>query len=252
MISYQLYSSRNFGPLSDTLRMLADLGYPAVEGYGALFADAEARTGLADTLRETGLAMPTAHVGLASLEAEADLPDRLAEMGVAHVFVPSIPPAERPSDPEGWRAMAQRLARAGEGIAAAGLRAGWHNHDFEFVPLSDGSVPLDHILGDTALDWQFDVAWAVRAGADPMDWIARRGDRIVAAHVKDLAPAGEKADEDGWADPGTGTMDWPALARALAGADTRHWVMEHDNPSDDRRFAEAGLAAARTLDGLSA
>ncbi|WP_299652609.1 sugar phosphate isomerase/epimerase [uncultured Jannaschia sp.] len=252
MISYQLYSSRKFGPLPETLRMLADLGYPAVEGYGALFADAGARAGLAAGLHETGLAMPTAHVGLATLEAEPDLPAHLAEMGVETAFVPSIPPAERPSDPAGWRAFAERLAAAARGIEAAGLRAGWHNHDFEFAALPDGTVPMDHLLGGTRLDWQFDLAWAVRAGADPMDWIARHGDRISAVHVKDIAPAGEKADEDGWADPGTGTMDWPTLTRALADVDVRHWVMEHDNPSDDRRFAEAGLAAARALDGVPA
>ena len=85
-----------------------------------------------------------------------------------------------------------------------------------------------------------------------MDWIARHGDRIAAVHVKDIASAGEKADEDGWVDPGTGTMDWPALARALADVDARHWVMEHDNPSDDRRLVEEALAAARALDGVRA
>ena len=37
--SYQLYSSRNFPPLSRTLSMLADLGYEQVEGYGGLFDD---------------------------------------------------------------------------------------------------------------------------------------------------------------------------------------------------------------------
>ena len=39
--SYQLYSSRNFGPLPDTLKMVADLGYTQVEGYGALLGDPE-------------------------------------------------------------------------------------------------------------------------------------------------------------------------------------------------------------------
>ena len=38
--SFQLYSARNFPPLADTLRMLKAAGYTAVEGYGALYADA--------------------------------------------------------------------------------------------------------------------------------------------------------------------------------------------------------------------
>ena len=38
-LSYQLYSSRNFPPLADTLSMLSDLGYSQVEGYGGLYDD---------------------------------------------------------------------------------------------------------------------------------------------------------------------------------------------------------------------
>ena len=40
MFSYQLYSSRNFPPLSDTLKMLAEVGYAGAEGFGGLYADA--------------------------------------------------------------------------------------------------------------------------------------------------------------------------------------------------------------------
>ena len=249
MISYQLYSSRDHGPLSDTLRRLADLGYGAVEGYGALFADARARDALARGLSETRLAMPTAHVGFAALESDPGLPRMLNDMGVETVFVPHVAPPERPTDAAGWRAFAVRVEDAGKGVRAAGMRLGWHNHDFEFAPLPDGTVGMDHMLS-ADLDWEFDVAWAVRAGADPMDWARRHGDRVTAVHVKDIAPPGEKADEDGWADPGTGTMDWAALAAALSGP-VRHWVMEHDKPSDDVRFARAGLALADRVEAMA-
>ena len=46
-ISYQLYSSRNFGPLSKTLSMLSEAGYQYVEGYGGIFDD---HSGLAGDL----------------------------------------------------------------------------------------------------------------------------------------------------------------------------------------------------------
>ena len=39
MFSYQLYSSRNFPPMSRTFEMVSKAGYTAVEGYGALYAD---------------------------------------------------------------------------------------------------------------------------------------------------------------------------------------------------------------------
>ena len=65
--SYQLYSSRNFPPLADTLAMLAGLGYAQVEGYGGVYEDPEATAAL---LRETGLTMPSGHVGLDMLEGD--------------------------------------------------------------------------------------------------------------------------------------------------------------------------------------
>ena len=63
-LSYQLYSSRNFPPLGATLKMLADIGYAQVEGYGALYADASTLDDMAEGLRATGLAMPTGHFSL--------------------------------------------------------------------------------------------------------------------------------------------------------------------------------------------
>ena len=62
---------------------------------------------------------------------------------------------------------------------------------------------------------------------------------------KDLAPAGENANEDGWADVGHGTLDWNQLARdAKARTRARYYVMEHDKPSDAIRFARRSIAAA--------
>jgi sugar phosphate isomerase/epimerase len=251
MISYQLYASRKFGDPDAAVRRVAGMGYGAVEGYGALIADAASRDALARALSETGTTMPTVHVGLAPLEAEPDVAPTLAGMGVETVFVPHVAPPDRPTDAAGWRAFAERVARAGEGLRAMGLRLGWHNHDFEFAALPDGSVPMEHMLAGE-LDWQFDVAWAVRAGADPTGWIERHGARITAVHVKDLAPEGANAGEDGWAEPGAGRMDWPALAGALAKhGRVRRWVMEHDNPSDDARFARTALAFGQADPSIS-
>ena len=45
----------------------------------------------------------------------------------------------------------------------------WHNHDFEFEALPDGSLPLDHILdgGAGVARGEADLAWIVRGGAGP-------------------------------------------------------------------------------------
>jgi len=42
-------------------------------------------------------------------------------------------------------------------------------------------------------------------------------------------------------------MDWTGLMTALRRTGVRYFVIEHDNPSDLRRFAERSIAAARKL-----
>lgn len=247
--SYQLYSSRNFPPLSDTLKMLGGFGYNQVEGYGGLFSNPAAVEELKGNLSANGLTMPTGHI---SLDMVRDKPDRVTEiakaLGMEAIFVPAVGPDERTKDAAGWRAFGKQLAAAGEPYWKAGLIFGWHNHAFEFVATETGEMPLDLIMsGDPKLALEFDVAWAVKGGQDPLAWIDAYSDRIVAAHIKDIAPEGECANEDGWADVGHGVMDWKAIMAALRKTKARWFVMEHDNPSDHERFARRSIEAARTL-----
>ena len=241
--SYQLYSSRNFGPLPETLAMLAKAGYAEVEGYGALFDGLDNPGALAADLAANGLTMPSGHFGLDVIE---DAPEKVIAtakaLGIRHVFVPYLDATLRPSGAAGWREFGARVEKAGAPLVAAGLGFGWHNHDFEFTALDDGSMPIDAILeGGPNLSLEFDVAWCARAGQDPMPWIEKLGPKTVTAHVKDIAPEGENSDEDGWADVGQGTMDWAAITRELRKTPCQHFIMEHDNPSDDVRFATASI-----------
>jgi len=246
MISYQLYSSRNFPPLGDTLAMLAKAGFVAVEGYGGLYADAGKLAELAAAVRAAGLTMPTGHFALEMIEKSPDFVIEVARvLGMSQVYCPYLLPAERPTDGAGWKAFGARLQAAGAPLRAAGLGFGWHNHDFEFVATPDGVIPQEAIFaGGPGLQWEMDVAWVVRGGGDPLDWIARHGARITAAHVKDIAPSGTLA-EDGWADVGHGTLPWAALMAALMAAGCDMFVLEHDNPSDHVRFATRSLAAVK-------
>ena len=101
--------------------------------------------------------------------------------------------------------------------------------------------------GGPDLEWEADIAWVIKGGGDPFHWIGAFKNRITAVHVKDIAPAGENADEDGWADVGHGTLDWPRLMAALTQTKAKNFIMEHDNPKDARRFAERSLAAAQSF-----
>jgi sugar phosphate isomerase/epimerase len=91
--------------------------------------------------------------------------------------------------------------------------------------------------------WEADLAWLVRGGVDPIFWLKKYAGRVPAAHVKDLAPTGQAADEDGWADVGSGTLDWASLLPAMRGAGVELFVVEHDKPSDIGRFARRSREA---------
>lgn len=243
--SYQLYSSRNHGPLSSTLQMLAEAGYAQVEGFGGVFEDPDALSG---GLQENGLTMPTAHISLDLLENDPDKVMLLARtLGFEAVFVPFLPPDQRPTDSGGYADLGRRLMKAGKPVIDAGMKFGWHNHDFEFLPLPDGTRPIE-AMTDAApgLQLELDLAWVKRAKEDPVAWIERFANRILSVHIKDIAPEGENADEDGWADVGYGIMDWPAINAALAKTDVSYHVMEHDKPSDDKRFAQRSIATAKS------
>ena len=242
-VSFQLYSARDFTPWATVLARLADLGYTQVEGFGAVYEDAPAFRTLLD---KNGLTMPSGHVfPLESFEDDfANVIKTAKTLGISQLFCPSLPPERRSATAAVWRALGERLEAVGEKVRAEGLRFGWHNHDFEFVTFADGTCPME-ILLDAApsIEWEADIAWIVRGGQDPLQWIERYADRITAAHVKDIAPEGERSDEDGWADVGHGTMDWKGLMAALRKIDVDLFVMEHDKPSDFDRFATRSIEA---------
>lgn len=247
--SFQLYSARNFKPWRDVLAMLASLGYSQVEGFGGVYDDPGSFRAEMD---RNGLAMPSGHFALDALEQDFDGVCRIAEaLGVKLLVCPFLARDRRPSDAAGWKAFGERLAAIGQKANGAGYRFAWHNHDFEVEPLPGGSMPLRLMLDAApAIEIELDVAWVIRGGADPLGLITDYADRILAVHVKDIAPAGENADEDGWADVGQGTVGWTTMLKELRlKTPATVYAMEHDNPSDLERFARRSIEAVRGLDG---
>ena len=232
-LSFQLYSARFLQPLDRQIELLAGLGYRQVEPFGSLFTDVPK---LRELLHAHGLTAPSAHVGLDRLRADHVAAAKLCrDLGVTLMLAPAPPAGERDKDAAGWRALGRELAGIGKVIAGEGLRFGWHNHHWEFQKLADGSVGMDLILGEAPeLLWEGDLAWIVRGGADPLTWLAKCAGRIPAVHIKDIAPAGQCEDEDGWADEDGAREGAPFIAD--------HIIRVTEKSFDD--FAGSGSDAA--------
>ncbi len=243
-ISFQLYSAREFPPWEDVFAMLSDLGYENVEGFGGVYGDPSE---LRASLDAAGLSMPSGHFGLDELENDFDgVVETARTLGMERVFCPFLAPGARPADSAGWRGIAERLEKISSRARDAGLRFGWHNHDFEFAPCPDGAHPM-RILLETAptIEWEADIAWIVRGNGITANWIREFGERITTAHVKDMKAEGGET-EDGWADVGHGTVDWRTIHGSLA-PHCDLFVLEHDKPSDAKRFASRSIESFENI-----
>lgn len=243
-ISYQLYSSRDWD-VGETFAMLTGLGITEVEGFGPYLENPHRTRALLDA---HGMTMPTAHFALDFVENDTDRAIETAKkLGIHTIIIPFLAPADRPSTATGWESFAQHLAKVGETVVASGLDFAWHNHDFELVPV-DGAMPLDLIAGASDdIKIELDLAWVKTAHQDPVAWLERLSGRLVAAHLKDVAPKGENVDEGGWSDVGYGVLDWAAIKPAMDAAGVDRYVIEHDNPSDHKRMATRSLASVRAF-----
>ena len=238
-ISFQLYSARNFGPWEDVIEHLAKCGYKEVEGFGGNYENAEATRALLD---KHNLTMPTGHFfPIDQFENDKKNVLRIAKtMGIRNIYCPYIMPDMQPKSGAGWKAWGKRLGEVGKWVRDEGYGFGWHNHDFEFKKLKDGSIPIDRIFeGGPMLDWEIDIGWVIRAKQNPVKWIKKYGERITTVHIKDNAPTGENLDQHGQSDVGKGTGKWPEIFKAIRENTrcTTH-VVEHDNPKDFKSFAK--------------
>jgi sugar phosphate isomerase/epimerase len=243
-LGIQLYTLRT--PLADdligTLAAVAAIGYREVELAGLHgLTPRQMRTRLDDA----GLRAASSHHGLEEVRGTwSETLEGARELGQGMVVVPSIPSSER--GPEELRQVAADLNRAGEAARAAGLRFGYHNHDWELAPLGDGTRPMDLLLERTEpdlVDWQMDVFWTVNGGADPARYLRTEGGRVTSLHVKDRTADGRMVDV------GDGIIDFASLVPLAEGLGLRHAFVEHDDPDDPLASARRSFAHLRAILG---
>lgn len=250
VLSIQLYSLRKYGDLEGQIDLAARAGFRQVETIGSHHDDAAATRRMLDA---RGLRAPTGHFAMQGLRDRLDwVVDVAGTLGIGQVIMPAMPPDQRRLDAAGWRAVGAELGDIAARLADRGLRFGYHNHDWELARVEDGRTGLDLLFeaaGDRPLGWEVDAAWLARGGADPAAEMRRYADRILACHVKDIAPAGRNQDEDGWADVGAGVLPWPALWQEARQAGAEWMIVEHDNPRDFEGFLRRSFTYANALPG---
>lgn len=120
------------------------------------------------------------------------------------------------------------MNHAGEICAEAGVLFGYHNHNWELLPV-DGVVPYELMLTETVPDkvaFQMDSYWILKGGGDLHDYLSRHAGRFPSCHMKDIDEKGD------FADVGAGQIDFPAFTRHAIAQGTKHFFVERDNPPE--------------------
>jgi sugar phosphate isomerase/epimerase len=227
-IALQLYTVRQLlaTDLPGTLRAVAAAGYRAVELAGL----PETRPGeLARLLHEAGLEVIASHESIDRLRDDANaVADRLAEVGCPRVIVPWLPENDRRTIDE-VRTFAESLGGFARRFAQRGIRLGYHNHAFEFLPLGDTTL-WDVLLAElpAEVEIELDVYWVSVGGRDPVAEIRATAKCVRLLHMKDLAPGREPRD----APAGEGILPFPEIIEEARAAGVEWYVVEQDDPRD--------------------
>ncbi|MBT0670732.1 TIM barrel protein [Novosphingobium profundi] len=123
------------------------------------------------------------------------------------------------------------LNRAARAAHDRGFQLAYHNHDQEFKKVGT-DVPYDLILQGTdpeLLKFEMDLAWATKAGIDPLAYFKAYPNRFRMLHMKDVAADGSVRD------PGAGLVDFKRIIPAAEKAGVEHFFVEYDVPTDPLR-----------------
>jgi sugar phosphate isomerase/epimerase len=242
-----------------TLRRVRAMGFDSVEFAGLYDQDpAELRR----VMDGEGLACCGAHVGLAQLDdaQRGATLDAMVTLGCPAVIVPSLPVDRRDTKDKTRTTIAGLLAIM-PAVESAGMKFGYHAHDFDFRPLENGSgredTPWYLIARGTPATFamQFDTSNALAGGDDgvtPLRELAGRGWTLHCKEwVKPDAGRGEPGG-NGRACIGGGDVPWDAVLVAARGpAGTKQLVVEQEgHPTlDPLSAAERSLRGLRDLVG---
>lgn len=181
--SIQLYTLRNAmqDDLPGTIARVAEIGFTQVEPYN--FVATAKKLGAA--LEVHGLTAPSGHAPLLSQDQD-EIFAAAKELGISTVIDPYVP-AEHWQDAETIQATAAKLNATARKSAECGIRVGYHNHAWELESIIEGTTALEYFAGllDPEVVLEVDTYWAAVGGQDPVELLARLGDRVRLIHIKD-------------------------------------------------------------------
>jgi sugar phosphate isomerase/epimerase len=236
-----------------TLQAVADAGYAYVES--ADYAEGKfygmTPTEFKSFLDSLGLKAISAHMGMVTLENADQLIADVKAAGITYFVIPVPPMGMFTVDPAtntlGMKGTAAELVSImntiGEKCHNAGLKLLYHNHDFEFMPLADGTIIEDVLLEKCNPEWvnfQMDLFWVTKANANALTYFEKYPGRFKAWHVKDMDQEGK------FAPVGTGTIDFKSILAQKEKSGMEFYLVEQDqtfglDPMEAIKISHKGL-----------
>ncbi len=230
----------------ETLKAVADAGYENIEAanyedgkfYNMTPAEFKAY------LDELELNPVSTHQGSVTMENANQMMADVKAAGFEYFVIP-VPPMgmfqfnmeNRTMNMKGTAAdLATILDQLGEKANAAGLKLLYHNHDFEFKPNDNGVVIIDYLLENCNpefVNFQMDLFWVTKAGADPVAYFEKYPGRFKMWHVKDMDDQGR------FAPVGKGTIDFKRILANKELSGMEYYMVEQDMTFDGLQPLEA-------------
>lgn len=243
---YQLYTIReemsSDSAIAAALKLTNEMGYVQVESFGYMQGTffGQSPEQFKKTIDSASLSSPSGHylpmqlamneVGPLDTSTIPDIINAAEALGQKWVIIPWMSDAWR--NAEGYEHLANYLKALSAACKERGLVAAWHNHDFEFQALEDGTVPYDYLIENLkgeGVVFEMDVHWVAFAGEDPVQWFEKYPGMFPLWHVKDFA-----ADTLTQVPVGQGVIDWERIFANAELSGMEHYYIEQDVCSADR------------------
>ena len=222
-----------------TLMAVSEAGYKNIEAAG--YKDGKfygmAPTDFKKLLKELGLKPISTHQGSVTMENADSMIADVKEAGFKYFVIPVPPMGLFNYDQQtmtmsmtgGAPNLAEIITTLGKKCEAAGLKLLYHNHDFEFKKDADGIVPIDYLLENTDpkyVNFQMDLYWVTKAGADPVAYFEKYPGRFKIWHVKDMDEKGR------FAPVGKGKIDFARILEKKKLSGMKYYMVEQDMTFD--------------------